>query len=242
MATTAFTVTTRIRQLVDAVLADKVVTNNETCTNGAPSATVLGGTSSTFVSDGVEVGALVTNRTTGYTATVVSIDSQVQVTTGAITGNYTAGDKFDVANVNSDLRTMLNDEQVEEFIIQNIQQQEAVYTFQRIGTASMFYRYFDLDCQGHFFEPTFTGEVGVDYEMHSNGYIKATAGAPVDTNILVTATVVSVGYVLYDIFMYLANRYAQKASFQIVNNEVVYDNVYKHLVKQAHLARGAYSA
>ena len=149
-------------------------------TNGAPSATVLTAAASTFVTDGVEVGDLVTNTTTGETATVVSVDSETQITTGAIVSSYTALDAFTVTRV-------------------------------------------------------------VVYEMHSNGYIKVDSSTVPETSIAVTATIVHVGYVLYDIFMYLAHHYAQKANFRVVGTDVAYDSIYSNLVKQAHLARGVYS-
>lgn len=141
-----------------------------------------------------------------------------------------------------DLRSMLSDEQIEEFIIQNIREQASGYVFQRLNSTSNYYKYFTLDAQQHFFDASFTGEVGVDYEIHSNGYIKVTGGSPTATSYTVTASVVHVGYVLYDIFMFLANHRCQEVNTMVYNGEFKnIEQTYNSLVKQAHLCRGAYS-
>lgn len=65
---------------------------------GATSATVLVASGSRFIRDGILAGATIRNITTGNTATIVSVDSQTQLTTTSITGSWTAEDTFEIVD------------------------------------------------------------------------------------------------------------------------------------------------
>src|SRR3990167_9278419 len=68
---------------------------------GASSPTILIDSNATFITDGITVGQTVTLDVGGNTATVVSIQSETQLTTTALsaTGNYDAGEAYTITTV-----------------------------------------------------------------------------------------------------------------------------------------------
>ena len=63
----------------------------------ASSATVLTDSAGAFVTNGCDVGDVVTNSTTSNTATIVTVDSETQLTTTSITGSWNTSDVYSVA-------------------------------------------------------------------------------------------------------------------------------------------------
>ena len=241
MATTNFTINDRVRSHVNDRLQNIGLLDEETCTNASPSATVLEATSANFFTGNVLVGSTVKNLTTNNTATVVSVDSATQVTTTSITNNYTGTDVFNVFNADNDENSFLSDEELEEVILGRINSQASSYSFQRLNTSSNYYKYLNSNQDEHFFLPTFTPEVSVDYEMHSNGYIKVTSGSPTATTISVTGNIVEMGELLFDVFMFLADHKCREINFTLFQNEIQnVEQTYAALVNQAHMVRGVY--
>ena len=75
--------------LLEDLHFDSWVGVNQTLTyaaTGATSGTILQDSAARFIDDNVQVGDLVTNDTDGSTSTIVSIDSQTQITTTTLTG------------------------------------------------------------------------------------------------------------------------------------------------------------
>lgn len=68
------------------------LTGDETITNAAPDATECTAALATFVTDGVAVGDIAFNETTGEQALVTVVVGETELTTAAITSLWTAGD------------------------------------------------------------------------------------------------------------------------------------------------------
>jgi len=81
----------------------EIVVTTGTATNVAPSATVLTASGDTFTTDGVAVGDTVYNETDGSSGTVLTVDSETQLTLsaaliGGTANTFTSGDTYRVVD------------------------------------------------------------------------------------------------------------------------------------------------
>ena len=108
LARTLFRVTTgTVKFAVNSAIDSLMVTGSAT---GSDSQTVLIDSAAAFPSTGLQVGDVVRNTTDSSAATVVSVDSNVQVTTTTLSGGsddtYQAGDEYEIdLNVNAAIGT-----------------------------------------------------------------------------------------------------------------------------------------
>jgi len=99
-----------IDSAINSLMAEGIAT-------GGDSATILIDSTATFLSAGLKVGAVVRNATDGSAAVIVSVDSNIQITTSALSGGtddtYQADDEYEIdLDVNPSIGTSSPDMEV----------------------------------------------------------------------------------------------------------------------------------